>query len=263
MGSGEDELHRSLSRFSVSASPDKVTMKPGRVPLLLAVVALAALALSGLGVRLGLWSFGTGFAILSWAAYGGLAVAACAILALALPRMRSGAVGGLVLSIAVGLAVAYVPWHWSQQARSVPPIHDISTDLTDPPAFVAVLPRRAGAPNPATYGGPQVAAAQRKGYPDIQPLELPVSPDVAYARALAAAQAMGWELAAADAAAGRIEATATTLWFGFKDDVVVRVRPASLGSRIDVRSVSRVGESDVGTNAKRIRAYLAKIASER
>ena len=221
------------------------------------------LVMSGLGVRLGLWSFGTGFAILHWAAYGGLAVAACAIVALAIPKIRSAAVGGLVLSIALGLGVAYLPWHWNQQARTVPPIHDISTDLTDPPAFVAVLPHRAGAQNPATYGGPEVTAAQRKGYPDIQPLELAVAPEVAYARALAAAQAMGWELVAADAAGGRIEATATTLWFGFKDDVVVRVRPAAMGSRIDLRSVSRVGKSDVGTNAKRVRAYLAKVAGQR
>lgn len=235
-------------------------MKIGRVPLLLALVPIVMLVMSGLGGRLGLWSFGTGFAILRWAAVAGLAVAACAIVALAIPKIRSGAVGGLVLSIALGLGVAYLPWRWSEQARSVPPIHDISTDLTDPPAFVAVLPHRAGAQNPATVGGPEVAAAQRKGYPDIQPLELAVAPEVAYARALAAAQAMGWELVAADAAAGRIEATATTLWFGFKDDVVVRVRPAAMGSRIDVRSVSRVGKSDVGTNAKRIRAYLATVA---
>jgi uncharacterized protein (DUF1499 family) len=237
-------------------------MKLGRIPLLLAVVALVALAMSGLGVRLGLWSFGTGFEILRWAAYGGLAVAALALVALVIPKMRSGAVGGLVLSVAVGLAVAYLPWRLNQQAQRAPPIHDISTDLTDPPEFVAVLPHRADAQNPATYGGPEVAAAQRKGYPDIQPLELAVTPDIAYARALAAAHEMGWEPVAADAAAGRIEATATTLWFGFKDDAVVRIRPAAMGSRVDVRSVSRVGGSDVGTNAKRIRAYLAKVASQ-
>jgi uncharacterized protein (DUF1499 family) len=70
---------------------------------------------------------------------------------------------------------------------------------------------------------------------------------------------MGWEIVAADSAAMRIEATATTRWFGFKDDVVVRIQPADSGSRIDVRSVSRVGRSDVGTNAKRIRSYLDRL----
>lgn len=234
-------------------------MKTGRVWFLLALVPVAMLAMSGPGTRLGLWPFGIGLGMLRWAAYAGVAVALCAIVALAIPKLRAGAAGSLSLSLVLGLGIAYLPWQWGQQARSVPPIHDISTDLTDPPMFVAVLPRRADAKNPAAYGGPEVAAAQRKGYPDIQPLELPVAPEAAYKRALAAAQAMGWEQIAADAAAGRIEATATTLWFGFNDDVVVRIRPAAKGSRIDVRSVSRVGRSDVGTNAKRIRAYLATI----
>ena len=234
-------------------------MKIGRVLLLLAFVPIAMLALSGPGTRLGLWPFGTGIAMLRWAAYGGLAVAACAIVAFAAPKLRAGASGFLVLAAALGLGAAYLPWHWSQQARSVPPIHDISTDLADPPAFVAVLPQRTDAKNPATYGGPEVAAAQRKAYPDVQPLELAVAPAAAYERALAAARAMGWEVVAADAAAGRIEATATTPWFGFKDDVVVRVRPAPAGSRIDARSLSRVGKSDVGTNANRIRSYFAEV----
>jgi len=75
---------------------------------------------------------------------------------------------------------------------------------------------------------------------------------------------MGWDLVAADATAGRIEATDTTFWFGFKDDVVIRVRPAHGGSRVDVRSLSRVGVGvgDVGTNAKRIRAYLDVLTEE-
>ena len=88
-----------------------------------------------------------------------------------------------------------------------------------------------------------------------------LAPGPAFARALASARAMGWTLVAADSAAGRIEATATTSWFGFKDDIVIRVEPDPAGSRVDVRSVSRVGESDVGTNARRIRAYLARLAN--
>jgi uncharacterized protein (DUF1499 family) len=148
-----------------------------------------------------------------------------------------------------------------RQARLLPPIHDITTDLDDPPAFEAILPLRAGAPNPAAYGGPEVAAAQRAGYPDLAPLRLNASVPEAYRRALAAARGMGWDIVAADSAAGRIEATATTRWFGFKDDVVVRVRAAGAGARVDVRSVSRVGRSDVGTNARRIREYLGRVVS--
>ncbi len=90
---------------------------------------------------------------------------------------------------------------------------------------------------------------------------LSVAPQDAFGHALDAAKAMGWAIAAADSAAGRIEATATTPWFGFKDDIVILVTPAGEGSRVDVRSVSRVGKSDVGTNAARIRAFLAKLRS--
>jgi uncharacterized protein (DUF1499 family) len=159
-------------------------------------------------------------------------------------------------AIAVGL-----PWMFMQRARSAPPIHDITTDPSDPPAFVAVLPLRVGASNPATYGGPEVAAQQARAYPDIRPSRLAVPPGAAFARALAAARAMGWDIVAADTGAGRIEATATTRWFGFKDDVVVRVRPDGAGSRVDVRSASRVGKGDVGTNARRVRAYLERLGT--
>lgn len=235
-------------------------MKINRLPLLLALAAVVMLAVSGLGARFELWPFRTGFQILRWAAYGGLAAAAIGLLALVLPKLRAGAAGSLIFSIVLGLGTAYLPWHWSQQAKTVPPIHDISTDLTDPPEFVAILPLRADAPNPATYGGAEVAAAQRTSYPDIQSLPLTLPPADTFSRALAAVDAMGWKLVAADAATGRIEATATTFWFGFKDDVVVRIRPAAGGSVLDVRSVSRVGKSDVGTNAKRIRAYLAQVS---
>jgi uncharacterized protein (DUF1499 family) len=122
-----------------------------------------------------------------------------------------------------------------------------------------LLPSRAGASVPATYPGAETAAKQQGAYPHVRPLDLPVPPAVAFARALDAAKEMGWHIEAVDPATGRIEATATTPWFGFRDDVVIRVAPTPAGSRIDVRSVSRVGKSDLGTNAKRIRAYLAKL----
>jgi uncharacterized protein (DUF1499 family) len=137
-----------------------------------------------------------------------------------------------------------------------PPIHDITTDTENPPEYVAVLPLRQEAPNPAAYGGEQIAAQQRAAYPDIQPLELPVPPDAAFDRALAAVDEMEWEVVDANRQQGRIEATDTTFWFRFKDDIVIRITPSGAGSRIDVRSLSRVGQGDAGTNAARIRDYL-------
>jgi uncharacterized protein (DUF1499 family) len=88
---------------------------------------------------------------------------------------------------------------------------------------------------------------------------LNVSPVLAFDRALGAARAMGWRIVDANPGQGRIEATDTTFWFGFQDDVVIRVAPTETGSRVDVRSLSRAGRSDVGTNAKRVRAFLARL----
>ena len=224
----------------------------------LGIVAALLLALSGFGTRFGVWPYQTGFVLLRSAAYIGLAAAALAIIALAWPRFRAG-IPLLVLAFFLGAVSAYIPWQHQSRARSVPRIHDISTDTENPPQFVAVVPRRAGAPNPPAYDGAQTAELQKKAYPDIQPLTIAVPPETGFARSLAAAEAMGWEIVAADAKAGRIEATATTLWFGFKDDVVIRVGPAVGGSRIDVRSKSRVGRSDTGTNAQRIRAFLERV----
>lgn len=236
--------------------------RPTRVSPSIAVAALGALLLllAGPGVRLGLWSFRTGFDLMRWGAYIGLAGAVLAVLQLVVPRWRRGRRPALVLAIALGTLAAGVPWYWRRLASEVPPIHDITTDTADPPAFVAVLPLRAQATNQAEYGGPEIAAQQAAAYPDIRPLILPSTrPGAAFSRAHGAVRASGWDLVAADSAAGRIEATATTGWFAFKDDVVIRIRPEGAGSRLDVRSVSRVGRSDVGTNARRIRAYLARV----
>ena len=233
-----------------------------------AVAALSALVLvaSAVGARVGLWTPRAAIGALRWCALLAMLGAALSAIALVLARLGGGEGGRdggwamkpgvLAGALLVCLAVFSVPWLTMQRARSVPFIHDITTDTADPPAFVAVLPLRAGAPNSAAYGGPEVAAAQARGYPDIAPRYLAAPPDQAFEQALAAARAMGWTIVAAEPAAGRIEATATTRWLGFRDDVVVRIRPDASGSRIDVRSCSRVGMSDLGTNARRIREYL-------
>jgi len=229
------------------------------LPLVISLLALLSLALSGFGVRQGWWPLRLGFLMLEWSAYAGLAAAVCAFAFMASP-LRRGALPALLVGLVVGLVTAFLPWQWKQQAQALPKIHDISTDLTHPPVFEKILPLRAIAPNPAAYGGEAIAAEQRKGYPDIQPREVAFPPAETFARALAAASGMGWQIVDADAGKGIIEATDTTLWFGFKDDIVIRIVPAGTGSRIDMRSVSRVGKSDVGTNAARIRKYFATLA---
>ena len=236
----------------------RATVTIANAGLALALVAGLALLLAGPGHRFGWWSLGTGFAIIRFAAYGGIAAALLSAAALVLAPLRGQrrgmfrALAGLV----IGLITVGVPAYYLYTARSVPPIHDVSTDTDDPPAFEAILPLRADAPNPASYGGPAVAAQQQDAYPDIAPADYPIATEAAFEAAVAAARDMGWTIVAADEAAGRIEASDRTFWFGFVDDIVIRVRPTDAGSRIDVRSVSRVGVSDMGTNAARVRAYL-------
>jgi hypothetical protein len=232
----------------------------GALPIVIAIAATLMLVASGFGARFGVWDYRLGFQILRWSIYGGLAASALAIVALALPKVRAGRQTTLALALVAGLVVAYLPWSFFQQGRAAPPINDISTDLDNPPLFDKILPLRAGSPVPAGYHGPETAEAQRKGYPDLKTLVLPMPPAAAFARVLDVASQMGWDMVAVDPAAGRIETVATTPWFGFKDDVVIRVIADTTGSRVDVRSVSRVGRGDLGVNARRIRALLAKIA---
>ena len=170
---------------------------------------------------------------------------------------RSGSKGMAVAGVVLGLIAAGLPAKGIYTAMHSP-IHDVSTDTANPPQFVAVMPLRAAAKaaNSTDY---KTAQLQKETYPDIGPLHLDLPPSQALDRTLAAARSMGWEIVASDPAQGRIEATATTFWFGFKDDIVVRLAAEGTGSRVDVRSLSRIGSSDVGANAQRIRAYLEKV----
>ena len=232
-----------------------------RLGFYLAVLAALAVMLAGFGSRWGWWDFRTGFTVLKWGGIGSIAAAALLLVGAVLTRSgraRRGFIRALA-GLVICLVVVGVLLNWMMTARRVPPIHDITTDTENPPAFVAILPLRAGAPNPATYGGPTIAALQRAGYPNLQPEVLDIPPDQAFDQALKAAQDMGWEIVASNPAEGRIEATDTTFWFGFKDDIIVRITPLGSGSRVDVRSVSRVGRSDVGTNAARIQKYLKRL----
>jgi uncharacterized protein (DUF1499 family) len=233
------------------------------IGLAAALVSALLLLSAPIGYRLHVLSLR--FALLSlqrWSAYLAAAAAVVSLLAAGLTfgQKRRG-LGLAVLGVLVGAAIVALPAYQLRKAGHAPPIHDITTDTTDPPEFVAVLALRANAPNPVAYGGEKIAVQQRRAFPDIVPILMNVTPSQAFDRALDAVRAMGWDLVAADRTAGRIEATDTTFWFGFKDDVVVRIHPADGGSRIDVRSLSRVGGGDIGTNAARIRTYVKKLTA--
>jgi uncharacterized protein (DUF1499 family) len=190
----------------------------------------------------------------------GVASIAAGALAAGLAYRRRARLAILAAAVATasGVAVWAVPFEWDRRARNAAPIHDVSTDLENPPTFDAIVPLRADAV--ATLDrAPIVATLQRTSYPDVAPAILPVPLDEAFIRALAAAQEAGWQIVTADKGTGRIEATDTTTWFGFTDDIVVRLTPWGAGTRVDIRSVSRDREHDMGTNVRRIRRYLAAL----
>jgi uncharacterized protein (DUF1499 family) len=227
-----------------------------RAILILALAVALVAILAGFGSRWDWWTFRTGFSLLRWAIYGAIALLPLAALALFFAARRHARAGVLRAGAAllVALVLVGVGLQWRARRAEAPPIHDITTDTENPPAFVAIAPLRVDAPNPVEYAGEATAEQQRAAYPDIRPVRLDVAPAEAFERALAAVDRMGWRLVAAEPAEGRIEATDRTFWFGFYDDVVIRVRPADAASIIDIRSKSRVGRGDIGTNARRVRA---------
>ncbi len=251
------------SDLQTSAPLVKPRSRIAVIALALAVIALGAAVAAGFGHRFGWWSFGTGFTVLRNAAIAAMVGVALAIIGAYQTRPRGGRRGmpWALTALVIAATTAAVPLSWLWIASQVPPIHDISTDTDHPPKFVAILPLRADAPNSTRYGGAAVAAQQHRAYPDILPLSLHVPAAQAFTAAEATARDLGWHIVAADLPAGRIEATDTTFWFGFTDDIVVRLAPQPDGTvRIDARSVSRVGRSDVGANARRLHRFLHGLA---
>jgi uncharacterized protein (DUF1499 family) len=178
-----------------------------------------------------------------------------------LPSVRKSgqALTLFVVASVISIAAAGLPLSKWMTFRSVPMIHDITTDTENPPQFETLLKLRTGALNPAAYGGQKIAEEQHKAYPDIVPLILELPPSRAFERSLSTAKKLGWKIVSADPEQGRIEATDSTFWFGFTDDIVIRITAQDNGSHVDIRSLSRVGKSDIGTNARRIRKFLHSI----
>jgi len=230
----------------------------------LAILALALLAASPIGWRAGWWHYRFAFSwLMTWSAYLAMAAAILSIATLALGWSELDARGMILalIGLALGTVLVYIPWQYDRIRNTVPRIHDITTDTDNPPGYVAVLPARAAEnANSVSYEGADLAKLQKGAYPDVVPLIVALPPQETFKRALDAANAMsGWTIVAADPASARIEASETSLWFGFTDDIVIRVTAEGSGSRTDMRSVSRQGRSDFGVNARRIRGYLAQL----
>jgi uncharacterized protein (DUF1499 family)/energy-converting hydrogenase Eha subunit A len=236
-----------------------------------AVIAGVLLALVPLGWRLGLWSFDTSFrdfmAPVPFVAAGAFVLS---LVALGWWRAMSGRARlGAFLGLVGGALLVYYPLQLYAKVAPLPflhntplpYIHDITTDPQNPPAFSATLAARAAEHgDTATYGGAALYKRQQAGYPDIAPLETALAPAEAFKHALALAETMPrWTIVKSDPQAGTIEGSARSMFMGFTDDFVIRVSPNGSGSRIDMRSESRQGRSDLGVNAGRIRAYFAAL----
>lgn len=244
------------------------------VGLGIVVLGGAVAALTGPGVGWGLWTYGTGFIIVRWAAYATAAGGVLCLLAVLIALRVHGAkviarAPAGIAGVALAAVIVFVPYAAARPGN--PPIHDITTDVEDPPAFVDVLKLRAEskATNPAEYVGEmtrgerhiKVTELQKQFFPDITPVTLAVPPADAFTRAAKAVRDLNWTVVSEKPEEGRIEAYDTTKWFGFVDDVVIRIRPNDAGSRLDIRSVSRVGTGDRGLNAQRIRKFIRAVSS--
>jgi len=246
---------------------------PG-LALAVGVLALALVAGPGPGYKYGIIPLPTVFDMLKYGAMVGMAAGGLGVIAI-LARLMSGqgALALALIGLLFGVAATGFVMNFRAQATAVPPIHDITTDTENPPQFVAAIALReaAGAVNPPDYVGNEpepgdtghtIREAQLAYYPDLQSVFLDADPGVVSAAILATIEEMGWDLIEANTLEGRFEAIDTTFWYGFKDDVVIRMDPQRDGAvRVDVRSKSRVGVSDVGANAARIREFLGALTA--
>ena len=241
----------------------------------LSLGGVAAALLAAVGSGAGLWHFGFGFTILRFAFFGALAGGVLALIGIVAGLVRRSGAGKLnLLSFAAALLFSAYLLQLVAAARSVPAIHDVATNLQDLPTFTALTVRADNLENIPDEGRPELArldpesrwkALHRRAYGNLRTVRLAGSVPEVTNRAAEVARNRGWKIAKVDPNAGIVEATATSFFFRFKDDVVVRVRPApgdGAASLVDMRSISRVGGSDVGMNAKRIRKFLANLQQD-
>ena len=225
---------------------------------LISLIAVLLVALAGPLYKFGLIDLATAFTGFKFGVFTG--IAALILLGIQLLFKRNTAsIGSVLISAVLAITAIAIPLSMMNTAKNVPPIHDISTDLVNPPAFVAIAPLRADAPNPAAYDGIETAEQQRSAYPDLQTLRYDQTQPELIAASTQAIENLGWELVNIDADKGIVEATDTTAWFGFKDDVVVRVTDNENERLVDIRSKSRIGGSDLGKNAARIHGFIKEL----
>ena len=229
----------------------------------LAVFAIVAVVVSIIIVRFGFLEIKPALATF----FGGLAIAGSSILVglagfAAIWQNGSRGMARILLAFVIDAAILAYPAYLALQYRRLPAIHDVTTDPIDPPRFDALARLRTGdGANTAVYAGLYSAEQQRQFYPDIEPIELEISVDRAYAIALQLVNKRKWLVIDERAPQpprriGRIEAVARSPIMGFREDIAIRVVPDGEDSRVDIRSASRYFESDLGSNAARVKKFI-------
>ena len=231
--------------------------------VLVSLVSLSAfllVALPGPLYKYGVVDLGTAFTGFKFGVFAGIATLILLVLQILFKR-KTVTLGSTIMALLLSTIAIAIPLSMLNKGKSVPPIHDISTDLVNPPEFVAIAPLRADAPNPVEYAGVEVATQQRAAYPELQTLNYPQSKSELVEATKQVIDNLGWQLVNIDTNQGIIEATDRTMWFGFKDDVIVRITDNGSKRLVDIRSKSRVGGSDLGKNAERIHGFIEELDS--
>ena len=231
--------------------------------VLVSLVSLSAfllVALPGPLYKYGVVDLGTAFTGFKFGVFAGIATLILLVLQIIFKR-KTVTLGSTIMALLLSTIAIAIPLSMLNKGKSVPPIHDISTDLVNPPEFVAIAPLRADAPNPVEYAGVEVATQQRAAYPELQTLNYTQSKSELVEATKQVIDHLGWQLVNIDADQGIVEATDRTMWFGFKDDVIVRITDNGSERLVDIRSKSRVGGSDLGKNAERIHGFIEELDS--
>ncbi|WP_201565178.1 DUF1499 domain-containing protein [Psychrobacter sp. CMS30] len=229
--------------------------------VLVSLVSLSAfllVALPGPLYKYGVVDLGSAFTGFKFGVFAGIATLILLVLQILFKR-KTVTLGSTIMALLLSTIAIAIPLSMLNKGKSVPPIHDISTDLVNPPEFVAIAPLRADAPNPVEYAGVEAATQQRAAYPELQTLNYPQSKSELVEATKQVIDNLGWQLVNIDANQGIIEATDKTIWFGFKDDVIVRITDNGSKRLVDIRSKSRVGGSDLGKNAERIHGFIEEL----
>lgn len=227
---------------------------------LFSLSAFLLVALPGPLYKYGVVDLGTAFTGFKFGVFAGIATLILLVLQILFKR-KTVTFGSTIMALLLSTIAIAIPLSMLNEGKSVPPIHDISTDLVSPPEFVVMAPLRADAPNPVEYAGVEAATQQRAAYPELQTLNYPQSKSELVEATKQVIDHLGWQLVNIDADQGIVEATDRTMWFGFKDDVIVRITDNGSKRLVDIRSKSRVGGSDLGKNAERIHGFIEELDS--